>query len=291
MHERQGFTQSETKISNQERGRFLMGFTLIELLVAIAVISLLIAILVPALHRVRRQAKATKCQANLHQWGLYFSMYTDDNDGKFFREAPENAFLWLEPLRPYYSNCDDVLLCPMAMKPRPRGDTPDWVPLSGGKFNAWEVPLQPGKIVGSYGQNGWVADKREAPRHPSEEWCLDASRRWRSCLVEGTPNIPVLLDCFLPVAWPLSIDKPPESDGDISSSGTTLGNWMRHVCINRHDGYINSLFMDWSARKVGFKELWSLKWHREFNTAGPWTQAGLVRSSDWPQWMKNFKDY
>ncbi|MHC4889363.1 MAG: hypothetical protein ACYTEO_07880, partial [Planctomycetota bacterium] len=61
--------------------------------------------------------------------------------------------------------------------------------------------------------------------------------------------------------------------------------------INRHDGYINGLFMDWSVRKIGLKELWTLKWHRKFDTAGPWTTAGGVRPSDWPEWMKNFKDY
>ena len=221
-------------------------------------------------------------------------MYTDDNDGKFFREVPENTFLWLEPLRPYYSHCADVLLCPMAMKPWPRrGNTLDLM-RGGGKFNAWEVPLQPDKIiVGSYGQNGWVTDKRREgpPAEFSEEWHLDASRRWRNCLVKNTNNIPVLLDCFLPVVWPLSIDEPPESDGDISSSGTIQGNWMRHVCINRHDGYINGLFMDFSVRKVGLKELWTLKWHRGFNTAGLWTEASSARAEAWPQWMRNFKDY
>jgi hypothetical protein len=66
---------------------------------------------------------------------------------------------------------------------------------------------------------------------------------------------------------------------------------MKMLCINRHDGFVNSVFVDFSSRKVGLKELWTLKWHREYDTNGPWTQAGLVQTSDWPEWMKRFKDY
>jgi len=54
---------------------------------------------------------------------------------------------------------------------------------------------------------------------------------------------------------------------------------------------VNYLFMDYSVRKVGLKELWTLKWHQSFNTAGPWTRAGGVESEDWPLWTRNFKDY
>ncbi|MHC4534918.1 MAG: hypothetical protein ACYS6K_13295 [Planctomycetota bacterium] len=51
------------------------------------------------------------------------------------------------------------------------------------------------------------------------------------------------------------------------------------------------LFMDWSARKIGLKELWKFKWHREYDTEGPWTKAGGVQPLDWPEWMRNFKEY
>jgi prepilin-type processing-associated H-X9-DG protein len=68
-------------------------------------------------------------------------------------------------------------------------------------------------------------------------------------------------------------------------------NEMRRFCVNRHQGYVNGLFMDWSVRKVGLKELWKLKWHRAYDTAGPRTMAGGVQPSDWPEWMRNLRDY
>ncbi len=59
------------------------AFTLIELLVVIAIIALLMAILMPALQRVKKQAQAVKCRAHLKQWGVIFAMYTGENDNKF----------------------------------------------------------------------------------------------------------------------------------------------------------------------------------------------------------------
>jgi hypothetical protein len=66
---------------------------------------------------------------------------------------------------------------------------------------------------------------------------------------------------------------------------------MSHICLNRHNECVNALFLDWSARRIGLKELWTLKWGPRFDTRGPWTQAGGVQTEDWPKWMRTFKDY
>jgi prepilin-type N-terminal cleavage/methylation domain-containing protein len=102
------------------------GFTLIELLVVISIIALLMAILMPALQRVKKQARAVKCQANLKQWGVVFAMYTGDNNGSFPPGDGDNVAvkdptgLWMYVLRPYYSD-GQLRLCPTATKPASKG--------------------------------------------------------------------------------------------------------------------------------------------------------------------------
>jgi len=266
------------------------AFTLIELLVVIAIIALLMAMLLPTLQRVRKQVKAVACQSKLRQWGVAFCAYTADYDGKF-RWSPshpmfveDNRFCghWPYTLRAYYSDCNDLLLCPAATNPQisyERGLGADDV------FSVWSIParLSSGSLVwyfGSYGINGFIGKtESDSPIYRG---------MWNTSLVPDAGCVPVLFDCMSPLAWYRLGDKewtPPEYEGawpEIS---------MNYACIERHVGGINSLFMDWSVRKVGLKELWTLKWHREYNTRGPWTKAGGVRPEDWPQWMRRFKDY
>jgi prepilin-type N-terminal cleavage/methylation domain-containing protein/prepilin-type processing-associated H-X9-DG protein len=59
------------------------GFTLIELLVVISVMSLLMAILMPALAKARQQGKATVCLSNLRQLAIASQVYINDNNGYY----------------------------------------------------------------------------------------------------------------------------------------------------------------------------------------------------------------
>ena len=103
--------------------------------------------------------------------------------------------------------------------------------------------------------------------------------------------MPVLPDAAWFAGWPQDTDSPRELPDVPLDSSEFAGRGMDCFCIDRHSGCSNVLFMDWSVRRVGVKELWTLKWHREFNTQGPRTRAGGVQPKDWPAWMRNFRDY
>jgi len=248
------------------------GFTLIELLVVIAIIALLLAILIPVLQRSRKQAKGVVCQSNLHELGLILSAYTSDNDNTFFRGMLDSTWNdWIEVLRPFYGERGGITCCPTATKTRDKGGQ--------GIFTAWNDPEGD---YGSYGLNAWVCNADRGAVFGDEPY-------WRESSAKDAQNIPVFLDCLGIVGWPDHTSIPPAYDGQ-RLEDITLAEQMKNFCINRHERHTNCLFMDWSVRKVGLKELWKLKWHRKFDVNGPWTNEH-VPPPVWPDWMKKFTDY
>lgn len=264
------------------------AFTLIELLVVIAILAMLMALLFPALQGVRKRANAVVCQARLREAGLIMALYAQENNGilpHYYGSAVDPTQI---TSKPPFDNNPKLALCPSAARPL-GGEQVPW----GGPFAAYPAEVSIGDYqVGytwpesllhwrSYGLNRWTASI------PSSRGMPVSSRApaWGTQDVKGGSNIPVILDCTWEVVHPYNYDGPPPYEGHI------VEHQMSTVCIDRHQGGINAAFLDWSVRKVGLKELWTLKWGSAFDTAGPWTRTGGVQPDDWPEWMRNFKDY
>lgn len=266
------------------------GFTLIELLVVIAIIALLMSILMPALERVRRQARGVGCKSNLHQWGLVFAMYCDDNNGYFYSghlqgssNAMGNGEWWRECMRPL-SRDKKMWLCPTAVKSRTGIAASQSSPATT-PFDAWRVPADQGGDVGSYAPNGWMCNPRPGL---TELWGRGpASDHWRTYQVKGAYNVPVFTEGWWVDGWPRETDEPAPWE---NKPPTLSAHEMQRLCVNRHGGAQFVLFADWSVRKIALKQLWTLKWNKSFETRGPWTKQGGVQSTDWPQWMIGLKD-
>ncbi len=71
-----------------------VGFTIVELLVVVAIISLLIAILLPALGRARDAALITQSLGNLRNLSAACSTYSTDYGDRQFQAAPDDVGLF-----------------------------------------------------------------------------------------------------------------------------------------------------------------------------------------------------
>ena len=265
-----------------------------DLIVVLACVVFLLANLAAIGPRGRRHAKQLLCLSNLYKWGTIFQAFAADNDGYFMRgwfqpfgdDYPRSSDYWMEALRPYYGNNHKLRCCSEATIPGT--ELGAWQYGGNGTFTGWGIftdawaPVVPGDY-GSYGMNGWVCNPPPGDYYGPNNF-------WRTANVAGADNIPLFTDAQWIDGWPNHYDEPPAFDG-MPWWEVSYDNSMPRYCINRHSGFVNSAFLDFSARKVGLKELWKLKWHRSFLVDGPWTIAGGVTPEHWPAWMQDFQDY
>jgi prepilin-type N-terminal cleavage/methylation domain-containing protein len=266
------------------------GFTLIELLVVIAVIAVLMGILMPALSMARKQARGAACMSKLKQWGLIWSMYVQDNNNKFpngqLRNKEDATWprgLWVTALRTGWEKHPELLLCPTATKfdaGKDYGsfdmsyDMPDYSDAYGNTMKDERA---------SYGMNCWAFSTSVDLQGRAAEY------HWKRIdHVSNAGNVPLFLDAMWRGGGPhwestnANAITPPSTNGQWISAGYE----MMHFALDRHARGVNSLFMDFSVRKVKTKELWDLKWHNNYDT----NRASRMSASWWGSWLSGQSD-
>ena len=241
------------------------GFTLIELLVVISIIALLLSILMPSLSKVKDQARAVVCMSNLKQWGLSYMLYSEDNDGKFAEadwDGPQNTYM--EVLRGYYANINEIRTCPMAPKPQP--GTQQGVSQWGSTIHAWSMPeafwTNPDDWgFGSYGENAFI--RQPDPPNQNPNWHTTSADYWGKPNVPQAYQVPLLMDC----RWQNLI---PDNDDPVPYDGQLQLFWefADVACMRRHSKGLNMVFLDQSAKRIDAEELWNLKWHQSYLKKG-----------------------
>ncbi|HUW19017.1 MAG TPA: type II secretion system protein [Sedimentisphaerales bacterium] len=271
------------------------GFTLIELLVVISIIALLMAMLMPALSKAKAQAKDAICVSNLHQWGLIWKMFTDDEVHNTYKpdQIVSKAGYWMDRDNSvnwpgfvsvnYASTLNPKLwMCPMATK---IGYVPRYYKPGGGinPYAAWDNMYDLDDdgtdefyATGSYGINLWVSEKSD-------------DRHWCTPNVRGAAYVPTWMDSQWQDMYPQGVqDQPLPTEQDFWTPGSA--NELRRPCIKRHAPYyVNILWMDWSIGRKTIKELWLLKWHKKWPSVGE-IAGGNPSLPVWPAWMNDVPD-
>lgn len=225
----------------------------------IAIMAILLTLLTPALQKARKQAQFVKCSTNLKALQYATVQYfLDYNKGFAYIDPVTNNYdLYLKELNEYIDNVDEARYCPSTFVSEDPAAT-DYIWGSSSKAWMWHWGL-PDPEYGSYSLNGWLYTELDM----GEENANLVNSQNKIDRV-GADEIPGYGDAVWVDAWPRDTDTCPANfnlDGNPNNGGK-----MSMYLVNRHKDRTNLSFMDGHVQSVYLHELWSFKWHAEFET-------------------------
>lgn len=257
------------------------AFSLMEMLVVIALITLLIAILLPSLGKAKERGRASVCLSNLRQHMLAMQMYCDENSGFFpgahtSGAAPEHVMIWMPRIRKYANDHEAVFNCPSA------NSSYYWKETFGSglpaRYGYKQDEVRIGNGVGrfTYGYNDWGVNEFTYPHHglgnhidmggnPGYEW-----GEVRADSVVSHSSMIALGDSTPDGIWDAVID--PNDRPNIVSERPS----------DRHDGGSNIAFVDMHASFFQQEELLVRPGEDgDLDRARRWNRSHRPEADDW----------
>lgn len=201
------------------------GFTLIELLVVIAIISLLAAMLLPALSRARESARAVQCLSQMRQISLAVKLYADGHNDEFPR-SQHSAF------------AHGQLPWGRAIAPELGRDYVSWTNLLAGVYHC---PSDPRKDAWSYGQNVYFE------LNPDDDDYVGSPEAWRRTINVRKPSATIL------DGETSSSDSESMGADHIMAHFWTTAEEVSDVGKHRHKGRSSYSFVDGHAQAQKFE--------------------------------------
>jgi prepilin-type processing-associated H-X9-DG protein len=98
----------------RRRGRSEGGFSLLETFAVLAVVAVLISLAAAAFSRTQISAQRMQCMNNLRQIGMAIMTYAKEHGGQLppTRHTATADAAWVQQLRPYLENLDEIRISP-----------------------------------------------------------------------------------------------------------------------------------------------------------------------------------